>query len=52
MDTSAVFIDVRDQNMYDSGHVPGAILLPVLEIKDRLSEIPKDKHVVVYAECN
>ena len=51
-DKTVVFIDVRDQNMYDSGHIPGAVLIPVLEIKDRLSEIPKDKQVVVYAECN
>jgi hypothetical protein len=51
-DKTVVFIDVRDQTTYDSGHIPGAILIPVLEIKDRLSEIPIDKQVVVYAECN
>jgi hypothetical protein len=51
-DKTVVFVDVRDQTMFDSGHIPGAVLIPVLEIKDRLSEIPKDKQVVVYAECN
>jgi predicted sulfurtransferase len=51
-DKTVVFIDVRDQNMFDSGHIPGAVLIPVIEIKSRLSAIPKDKQVVVYAECN
>ena len=30
MDTQTVIIlDVREQNEYDSGHIPGAVLLPV-----------------------
>jgi len=52
MNKTVVFVDVRDQTLYDSGHIPGAVLIPVLEIKDRLAEIPKNKQVVVYAECN
>ena len=35
MDTQEVLIlDVREQHEYDSGHIPGAVLLPVGTITD------------------
>lgn len=52
MDTQEVIIlDVREQNEYDSGHIPGAILLPVGTIDEDTSAavIPeKDSTVLVY----
>ena len=48
---TAVFIDVRTQADYDTLHIPGAVLIPVEELPARLSEVPKDKQVVVYAQC-
>jgi len=51
-DKTAVFIDVRAQTAFDNNHIPGAVLIPVTEISDRLSEIPRDKQVVVYAQCH
>ena len=45
-----IFIDVRSQGEYDSGHIKGAIHIPVLEIELRLNDLLKDKAIVVY--CN
>jgi rhodanese-related sulfurtransferase len=43
-----VFIfDVREQEEYDQGHIPGIALIPMDEVPDRLSEIPTDKTVIV-----
>jgi len=33
-------IDVREANEYADGHVPGAVLLPMSEIADRVDEVP------------
>ncbi len=44
------FIDVRTPGEYQSGHVPGAKLIPVQTLAQHLSEVPKDKKVIVYCE--
>ena len=43
---NVVFVDVREQNEYDAGHIPGVKLIPLGSVPDRMSEIPKDKTVV------
>ena len=52
MDTQVVIIlDVREQDEYDSGHIPGAVLLPVGTIDEDTAAavIPgKDSTVLVY----
>ena len=52
MDTQEVIIlDVREQDEYDSGHIPGAVLLPVGTIDETTAAevIPeKDATVLVY----
>ena len=52
MDTQEVIIlDVREQDEYDSGHIPGAVLLPVGTIDEDTAAavIPeKDSTVLVY----
>ena len=52
MDTQEVIIlDVREQDEYDSSHIPGAILLPVGAIaEDTAAEVipEKDSTVLVY----
>ncbi len=49
-DDGYVFVDVRSVSEYEDGHIEGAILMPLSEIGDRLSELPMDKPIVVY--CN
>jgi len=41
-------IDVRTPKEYEEGHLPGARLIPVGELADRLSEIDPDKPTIVY----
>ena len=52
MDSQEVIIlDVREQDEYDSGHIPGAVLLPVGTIDDTTAAqvLPeKDSTVLVY----
>lgn len=52
MDTQEVItLDVREQDEYDSGHIPGAVLLPVGTIdEDTAAEVipEKDSTALVY----
>lgn len=43
-----VMIDVRPSEEYKSGHIPGAISVPLSELKDKLKGIPKDREVIAY----
>jgi phage shock protein E len=42
-----LILDVREQSEYDAGHIPGVTLIPLNDVPNRLSEIPKDKPVIV-----
>ena len=44
----AIVVDVRNQAMYDAGHLPGARLIPAGEILNHLGELPRDKMIVTY----
>ncbi len=48
-DGDVLILDVREQNEYDAGHIPGAVILPVGAItKDSASAvIPEDDSVVL-----
>jgi len=48
-----LILDVRTQQEYDGGRVPGAVLIPHAEVMDRFEEIVEfmDKPVVVYCEA-
>lgn len=41
-------LDVRPAEEYAAGHVPGALSIPVAELKRRLKELPKNKEIVAY----
>ncbi len=45
-----LFVDVRTVSEYEDGHIEGAILMPLSEIGDRLSELPTDRPIVVYCD--
>ena len=53
MDTQDVIIlDVREQDEYDSGHIPGAVLLPVGTIDEEIAaEIIPEKNSAVLVYC-
>lgn len=44
----ATLLDVRTPEEFAAGHANGAINIPVQVLASRLSEIPKDREVVVY----
>lgn len=41
-------LDVRPVEEYRAGHIPGAISIPVAELKARLADLPKDSEIVAY----
>ena len=45
-----IILDVREQDEFDAGHIPGAILLPYTEIENKAEEMlpDKDKQILVY----
>ena len=47
-DPDTVVLDCRSQAEWDMGHVEGAVLLPVDELRDRYKELSKSKTYVVY----
>lgn len=46
MNDGAAVIDVREPWEYQSGHVPGAKLIPVNSVYARREELPKDKDLI------
>jgi len=44
----SIIIDSRTKEEYEFGHIKGALNIPVDELRGRLSEVPKDKKIVVY----
>jgi len=40
-------VDVRTQEEWDEYHVPNTTLIPLDQLPNRLSELPKDKEIVV-----
>ncbi|MGH9119741.1 MAG: rhodanese-like domain-containing protein [Acidimicrobiales bacterium] len=45
----APLVDVRQPDEYDDFHVPGARLIPLMDIPDRIGEVPAD--TTVYVIC-
>jgi rhodanese-related sulfurtransferase/DNA-binding transcriptional ArsR family regulator len=41
-------LDVRPQEEYRAGHIPGALSIPLKELKERLAELPRDQEIVAY----
>ena len=47
-DGDTVVLDVRPAVEYAGGHLPGALHIPVEELEQRLSELPRDREIVAY----
>ena len=43
----AVILDVRQPTEYEEGHVPGAVLIPLGELGERLGELPTSEAILV-----
>jgi rhodanese-related sulfurtransferase len=47
-DGSVVVLDVRPEEEYRAGHIPGALSVPVDALEAALQTLPKDKEIVAY----
>jgi len=47
----ATLIDVREPMEWSTGHVPGALLIPLGRLRDALPEVPRDSRVVTICEA-
>jgi rhodanese-related sulfurtransferase len=43
----APLIDVREPDEYTTAHVPGAVLVPLATVPERLADVPRDGPVYV-----
>jgi len=43
-----VLLDVRPNDEFQAGHIPGAFSMPLTELEKRLEEIPRDREVVAF----
>jgi rhodanese-related sulfurtransferase len=43
-----VILDVRPASEHAAGHLPGAVSIPVEELRRRLAELPRDREIVAY----
>lgn len=45
---SVTVLDVRPEDEFAVGHIPGALNIPFAELERRLGELPKDREVIAY----
>jgi rhodanese-related sulfurtransferase len=45
--SGATVLDVRNPDEYEDAHVPGAVLVPLPELGDRLAEVPEGRPLYV-----
>jgi rhodanese-related sulfurtransferase len=43
----AYFLDVRTQDEWNQGHIAGSTLIPLDELQNKLTELPRDREMVV-----
>jgi rhodanese-related sulfurtransferase/DNA-binding MarR family transcriptional regulator len=47
-DGDVTLLDVRPEDEYAAGHIPGAISIPVAQLKRRLAELPRNREIIAY----
>ena len=53
MDTEEgyIILDVREQDEYDAGHIPGAILIPYTQMEEKADDMLPDKDQLLLVYC-
>ena len=46
-----IILDAREQDEFDEGHIPGAILIPYTEIENKAEEMLPDKDKLILVYC-
>lgn len=44
----AIYVDVRNKEQYDQGHVKGAMSIPLGDLMKRVKELPPGKMIITY----
>jgi rhodanese-related sulfurtransferase len=47
---NSTLIDVRETHEFSSGHIQGAVNIPLSRLKQRFKEIPTDKELILYCQ--
>lgn len=47
---NTILLDVRSEIEFNTGHIKGAINIPVDNLRERLSELDKDKEIIEYCQ--
>ncbi len=50
VDKQPLLLDVRTPQEFASGHIPGALNIPVDDLRSRLGELPRDRTVAAYCQ--
>ena len=45
---TATVLDVRPEDEFQQGHLPGALNVPLAQLERRLAELPPDREIVAY----
>lgn len=45
---AAVFLDVRSHTIYLQSHIPGALSIPLVELKPRIAELDPGQWIITY----
>jgi NADPH-dependent 2,4-dienoyl-CoA reductase/sulfur reductase-like enzyme/rhodanese-related sulfurtransferase len=46
----AIVLDVRTGQEFAAGHIPGAVNIPIDQLRDRLDELPRDVPIAAYCQ--
>jgi NADPH-dependent 2,4-dienoyl-CoA reductase/sulfur reductase-like enzyme/rhodanese-related sulfurtransferase len=49
--TNALLIDVRNPYEFDAGHIPGAINIPLDDMRTRMHELPTNQPIYLYCQA-
>jgi rhodanese-related sulfurtransferase len=47
-DGGIIVLDVRPREEYEAGHIPGAISIPLADLKGRMASLPRGAEIVAY----
>jgi NADPH-dependent 2,4-dienoyl-CoA reductase/sulfur reductase-like enzyme/rhodanese-related sulfurtransferase len=50
LEQRALLLDVRTPQEFCQGHIPGAVNVPVDELRGRLGELPRDRPIAIYCQ--
>jgi rhodanese-related sulfurtransferase len=49
-DESMVLLDVRSEKEFSSGHIEGAVLISINDLRENLDKLDKNKKIVIYCK--